>query len=159
MIEYKVYLDFNGHSFLKYREMERVWYFVTMVDGTIETVHMTPQEFRRKKLKPYDKSSPEKFAQVYWNSYVPMSTTARAILRPLVGEIEDTGTPVEPHKFSSGSVSLHEICEVNKWDCKKARKYLRRTMNKPGGRWEWEADHVDKIVTILRECFLQETTN
>lgn len=158
-MECEVYLDFNGHSYLKYREADKVWYFVSMVEGTIETIQMTINQMREVRLRIYEKSTVENFARVYLSSYVAISNTARAILRPLAGYIQDHIGDSEPKKFSGGSVSLHEICEEKNWDPKVVRKHLRKIMDKPGGRWEWEPDEAVKIVEIISECLAPATTN
>ena len=158
-MECEVYINFNGNTFLKYREVEKVWYFVSLVSGSIETVQLTFNEMRSQRLVKYDKSTPQHFAEIYLSSHLSISSQARAVLRPLLGlsgdSSEDSGGP----KFSGGSVSLHEICELYSWDPKRVRKHLRKLMNKPGGRWEWDPEEAQKVVEMVKECLLQENTN
>ena len=81
-----------------------------------------------------------------------ISRSARAILAGVLGtEIAHTEEPSGP-KFFSGAVGLEEICEALKITPQVARKHLRKLVDKPGGRWEWEPDQAEKIKQMLVEC-------
>ncbi len=158
-MQHEVFINFNGNTFLSYRETEKVGCFVSLMSGSIETIQLTINEMRRMKLTHYDKCTPEHFAKVYLSSYLPITSQARAILRPLVGISGDSIENLGDQKFSSGTVSLQEICEIYSWDPKQVRKHLRKLMNKPGGRWEWDPDEAQKVIAMVKECLPQETIN
>ena len=157
-MDYSVMIDFNGHTYLQYRDMGKTRAFVSMVSGVIETIQLTLTEIKKIRLKPLEKGTPEQFAAVYLGSYVEMTRSARAILRGIMGYAVDQTPPEEATRFSGGSVSLQEICELRGWDPQKARKYLRKLVEKPGGRWEWSPEEAEKIATLIQECLSQETT-
>ena len=155
----EVFINFNGNTFLSYRETDKVGCFVSLMSGSIETHQLTINEMRRMRLTRYDKCTPEHFAKVYLSSHLPITPQARAILRPLVGLFEDSREDFGGQKFSGGTVSLHEICEIHSWDPKQVRKQLRKLMDKPGGRWEWDPDEAQKVIAMVKECLPPETTN
>lgn len=146
----KVWVDRNRHTFLEYRDSGKVRHYVSMVNGSIEIVQMGQAEYKHLE---HCLSTPEHFARIYLKSTLGISRAARAILS---GILSDTGESVpEPSgaSFSSGTVSLEQICEGFNWNPSKARKHLRKLMEKPGGRWAWSPEDAEKIVTMLKECF------
>ena len=146
-----IFIDFNRHTFLQYRDNGKTRSYVSMVDGTIDCVQLSSKDF--KSLKPYTKTTPEHFAQTYLNSHLTISRSARAILRGILGdsggEIEERSGP----RFSSGVVTLEEIAAANNWNPSHCRKFLRKTMDKPGGRWTFSPDDADKVREMLKEYF------
>ena len=149
-MEYKVFVDRNRHTYLLYRENDKTKQYVSMVSGKIDTVSLGRSEF--KDLVEYTAQTPQHFAEVYLKSYMEISRAARAILAGVLGtEIAQTEEP-SGSKFSSGSVGLEEICEVLKITPQVARKHLRKLVEKPGGRWEWEPEQAEKIKQMLTEC-------
>lgn len=155
----EVFINFNGNTFLSYRETDKVGCFVSLMSGSIETHQLTINEMRRMKLTRYDKCTPQHFAEVYLSSHLAISPQARAILRPLVGLSEDSPEKFGDQKFLGGTVSLQEICEIYSWDPKQVRKQLRKLMDKPGGRWEWDPEEAQKVIAMVKECLPPETTN
>lgn len=151
MSQYAVYLDRNRHAHLQYRDAGKTRHFITMYTGTIECVQLTAKDYLR--LRPYDKHSPEHFAELCLNSHLPITRSARIILRTLLGQSEVADSTEEQASFSGTSVSLEEIAQVNNWEPSKCRKHLRKMVEKPGGRWAWSPEEAEKIAAMLKECF------
>lgn len=154
MSEYQVYINHNRNTFLQYRDAGKTRHYVTMQDGSIDCVQLTAKDYRG--LKKEKKSTPEHFAQVYLKSYLPISRSARAILRAVLGESGDIQESSGGPRSESGSVTLEEISEVNNWEPSRCRKFLRKLVEKPGGRWAWSPEEAEKITNILRECMSNE---
>jgi hypothetical protein len=150
MMEYKVFIDRNRYTYLQYRDGEKTRQFVSMISGKIDTVSLGRAEFNQ--LIEYTAQTPQHFAEVYLKSYMEISRAARAVLAGVLGgELPLTAEPSAP-SFSSGAVGLEEICEALKITPQVARKHLRKLVDKPGGRWEWEPDQAEKIKQMLTEC-------
>ena len=149
-----VFVDRQRHTFLQYRDNGRTRHFVTMQDGTIECVALSPADYMR--FKPVLNSTPEQFAKTYLSSYLPISRSARVVLRGILGQSEDLPAAGERASFSGGSVGIQEIALANNWDPSRCRKFLRKLVDKPGGRWEWSPEEADKITGMLKECFANE---
>lgn len=152
MSEYQVYLDRNRHSYLQYRDAGKTRHFITMHTGTIECIQLTAKDYLR--LRPYDKHSPEHFAELCLKSHLGITRSARVILRGLLGQSEAASSTEERASFSGTSVSLDEIAQMNNWEPSKCRKFLRKMVEKPGGRWAWSPEEAEKIAAMLKECFL-----
>lgn len=151
----RVWVDRNRHTFLEYRDTGKVRHYVTMMNGSIETIQMTPTEF--KQLEPC-LSTPEHFANTYLKSSLDISRSARAILSTILKGSGQSVPEPSATSFSQGSVTLEQIVQENNWDAHKARKFLRKLVNKPGGRWAWPPEEAEKIVSMLKECFADEAT-
>lgn len=149
MSEYQVFFDRNRHTYLQYRDAGKTRHFITMHTGTIECIQLTAKDFLR--LRKYDKHGPEHFANTCLKSHLPITRSARVILRGLLGQSEAAGAPEERASFSGGSVGLPEILEGLALTPMEARKFLRKTVEKPGGRWEWCPDEAIKIRGMLKE--------
>ena len=154
MEHYGIFLDFNRHSYLQYRDAGKTRHFVTLKGGTIECVQLTAKDFMR--LKKYDKRTPSQFAQTYLGSSLAISRQARVILRGILGQSEDSAPAEQQPSFSGGSVSLEEIAEANHWDPSRCRKFLRKAIEKPGGRWAWSPEEAEKVQAMLKEFFVTE---
>lgn len=149
-MEYKVFIDRNRHTYLLYRDSEKTKQFVSMVSGKIDTVSLSKSEF--KDLIEYTLQTPQHFADIYLKSYMEISRAARAVLAGVLGTELAAVAEASAPSFSSGSVGLEEICEALKITPQVARKHLRKLVDKPGGRWEWEPDQAEKIKQMLVEC-------
>ena len=152
MSEYSVHLDRNRHAYLQYRDAGKTRHFIILHQGSVECIQLTAKDFLR--LRPYDKHGPEHFAQVCLNSHLPVARSARVILRGLLGQSEAADGSSERASFSGSSVSLEEICELNHWEPQKCRKFLRKLVEKPGGRWAWSPEEAEKVTLMLKECFV-----
>lgn len=155
MSEYQVFFDRNRHTYLQYRDAGKTRHFITMHTGTIECIQLTAKDFLR--LRKYDKHGPEHFANTCLKSHLPITRSARIILRGLLGQSEATGAPEERASFSGASVSLDEIAQMNNWEPSKCRKFLRKLVEKPGGRWAWSPEEAEKITVMLKECFTNDS--
>ena len=148
-----VFVDAARHTFLEFRDTGKVKHYISMLDGSINIIQMTPSE--QKQLKPCT-STPEHFAKTYLSSYLEISRSARAILKGILGDHAPTVENPSDTSFSGGTVSLEEISQVNNWCPSKARKHLRKLVEKPGGRWAWSPEEAEKITALLKECFGSE---
>ena len=155
MSEYQVFFDRNRHTYLQYRDAGKTRHFITMHTGTIECIQLTAKDFLR--LRKYDKHGPEHFANTCLKSHLPITRSARVILRGLLGQSEVAGAPEERASFSGTSVSLEEISQLNNWEPSKCRKFLRKLVEKPGGRWAWSPEEAEKITVMLKECFTDDS--
>lgn len=153
MEQAQVYVDRNRNTYLEYRDTGKVKHFVCMLDGSIDTVQLPPKDY--KSFIPRD-ITPQHFAQKYLSSLLPISRSARAILRGFLGDSDEKTEAADSTRFTSGTVSLQEICEGNNWEPSRVRKHLRKLIEKPGGRWAWSPEEAERIVTIIRECMLNE---
>lgn len=149
-----IFIDHNQHTYLQYRDSGKVRHFVTLRDGSIDCIQLHPKDYLR--FKKYVKHTPEHFAEVYLSSYLAISRQARVILRGILGHSSELEAQPEATSFSGGSVGLQEICEASGWEPSKARKFLRKLIEKPGGRWEWSPEEAQKISGMLKECFASE---
>ena len=155
MSEYQVFFDRNRHTYLQYRDAGKTRHFITMHTGTIECIQLTAKDFLR--LRKYDKHGPEHFANTCLKSHLPITRSARVILRGLLGQSGAAGAPEERASFSGASVSLEEISQLNNWEPSKCRKFLRKLVEKPGGRWAWSPEEAEKITVMLKECFTDDS--
>lgn len=155
MSEYQVFFDRNRHTYLQYRDAGKTRHFITMHTGTIECIQLTAKDFLR--LRKYDKHGPEHYANTCLKSHLPITRSARVILRGLLGQSEATGAPEERASFSGASVSLDEIARMSNWEPSKCRKFLRKLVEKPGGRWAWSPEEAEKITIMLKECFTNDS--
>lgn len=153
----RIYVDRNRHTYLMFRDNEKTRQYVSMVNGQIEIIQMTRREW--KELIRYKDCTPEHFAAVYLKSTQDISRQARAILKGILGHPEEKLAPEGGPRFSEGSISLQQLCEVYNWNPSKVRKQLRKLMNKPGGRWNFTPDEAEKIISMVKECLRQETTS
>lgn len=151
MEQYTIYLDFNRHTYLQYRDAGKTRHFVTLKEGSIECVQLGAKDFMR--FKKYDKRTPQQFAEIYLKSHLTISRQAKVILRGVLGYSEDEPAANAATSFSGGSVTLEEIAAVNQWDPSRCRKFLRKTIEKPGGRWAWTPEDAEKIQAMLKEFF------
>jgi hypothetical protein len=149
MSEYQVFINHNRNTFLQYRDAGKTRHYVTMMDGSIDCIQLSAKDYRG--LKVEKKSTPEHFAEVYLKSHLSISRPARAILRAVLGESGDIQENPSDPRFS-GSVTLEQIAEGNNWEPSRCRKFLRKLVDKPGGRWAWPPEEAEKITNILREC-------
>lgn len=149
MSDYQVFTDHNRHTFLQYRDMGKTRHYVAMLEGSIDCIQLSAKDFRG--LKKYEKCTPEHFAEVYLKSHLPLSRSARAILRGVLGDSGDPAEGASDKKFSSGTVTLEEILEGTGISPQHARKFLRKTVDKPGGRWAWEPEEAARILEMLVE--------
>jgi len=154
MSEHLIFTDHNQHTYLQYRDAGKTRHFVTLRDGSIDCIQLSAKDFMR--LKKHTKSTPEHFAEVYLKSFLPMSRQARVVLRGILGYSAESEPTGDAPSFSGGTVGLQELAEVNNWEPSKCRKFLRKLVEKPGGRWEWSPEEAEKIVGMLRECFANE---
>ena len=150
MSEYQVFVDRQRRAYLQYRAGEKSRQYVSIQGGGIDTVSLNKSEFNE--LIEYTAQTPQHFAQIYLNSYMEISRAARAILVAVLGMSASSQPDAEDLKFSSGAVSLEEICEALKITPQVARKHLRKLIDKPGGRWAWEPEQAEKIKQMLIEC-------
>lgn len=153
----RVYVDRHRHTFLMFRDNEKTRQYVSMINGQIEIIQMTRREW--KELIRYKDCTPEHFAMVYLKSTQDISRQARAILRGILGQSEEKLSPGETPRFSDSVVALEQICEVYGWNPSRVRKQLRKLMNKPGGRWVFPVEEVDKIVSMVKECLNPANTS
>lgn len=69
----------------------------------------------------------------------------------------DFENPKEPRKYKkkdkTGLVSLQQICAELGYDDMEVRKFLRETMRKPGGRWEWPEAEVENVKKTIKGFF------
>lgn len=150
MSEYQVFVDRQRRAYLQYRAGEKSRQYVSINNGGIDTVSLNKSEFSE--LIEYTTQTPQHFAEVYLNSFMEISRAARAILVAVLGVQTDSQQGAAEAKFSSGAVSLEEICEALKTTPQVARKHLRKLIDKPGGRWAWEPEQAEKIRAMLVEC-------
>ena len=157
-MEYSVHLDHNRRCLLQYRDTGKVRHYIAISDGVIDCIQLSRKDFLG--LKPYVKQTPEHFAEVMLKSTLPISRQSRAILRSILGltgvpgaEPEGAGSP----RFSSAGVTIEEIAQENNWSPSKCRKFLRKCMEKPGGRWVFSPEEADKVVQMLKEYFSRDT--
>ena len=145
----RVYVDRNRHTYLMFRDNEKTRQYVSMVGGQIEIIQLTRREW--KELIRYKECTPEHFAEVYLKSTQDMSRQARAILKGILGQPEDKLSPTESPRFPEGVVGLPQILEGLSFSPSRARKHLRKLVNKTGGRWSWPFEEAQRIRTILEE--------
>jgi len=150
--DHQVYLDANRHTYLQYRDSGKVRHFITLRTGTIDCIQLTAKDYMR--LKPYDKKDAKHFAKVYLESPLAISRQAKVILRGLLGHSEALE---EAPRFDGGTVTLEEIAEANGWDPSKSRKFLRKSVEKPGSRWAWTPEEAEKIQAMLKEYFCDDS--
>lgn len=155
MADYQVMVDNNRHTYLFYRDVGKTKHYVSSVEGRVDIVALGRQDQRY--LKPC-KGTPEHFAEVYLKSHMEISRGARAILRSVLGFPEDSPAPGEAPSFSGGTVDIASISEALGKPASKCRKFLRKLIDKPGGRWEWPPEEAEKIKSMLMECFANEAT-
>lgn len=148
MSDYQVMIDRNAYTYLQYRDAGKTRHFVTMRDGTIDTIQIQKGEFSQ--LKPLS-CTPEHFAQKYLNSYLTISRSARAILHGVLGQSESPQPVAERASFSGGTVSLAQILEGTGIELSVARKYLRKLIEKPSGRWEWPPEEAERVLSMVQE--------
>ena len=153
-MEYSVHLDHNRRCLLQYRDTGKVRHYIAISDGVIDCIQLSRKDFLG--LKPYVKQTPEHFAEVMLKSTLPISRQSRAILRSILGltgvpgaEPEGAGSP----RFSSAGVTIEEIAQENNWSPSKCRKFLRKCMEKPGGRWIFDPEKAQEVTTMLKEFF------
>jgi len=155
MSDYKIFTDHNRHTYLQYRDNGKTRNYISMVDGTIDCIQLSKTDFIR--LKPYIKSTTEHFAKTYLNSHLTISRAARAVLRGVLGdsgaENEASGDP----RFSGGTVGIQEIALENNWEPSHCRRFLRKTLDKPGGRWVFSPEEAQRITEMLKEYFTRES--
>jgi len=147
-----VFVDAARHTFLEFRDTGKVKHYVTMLNGNIDIIQLSPSE--QKQLKPTT-DTPEHFAKVYMDSYLDISRSARAILRGILGVTEESQPSDSGPRFTGGTVSLEQISQDLQLDPGKCRKHLRKLVEKPGGRWEWSPEEAEKITSLLKECFIK----
>src|SRR5574343_1804013 len=157
-MEYSVHLDHNRRCLLQYRDTGKVRHYIAISDGVIDCIQLSRKDFLG--LKPYVKQTPEHFAEVMLKSTLPISRQSRAILRSVLGltgvsgaETEGAGSP----RFSSVGVTIEALAAENNWSPSKCRKFLRKCMEKPGGRWVFSPEEADKVVQMLKEYFSRDT--
>ena len=153
-MEYAIFLDHNRHALLQYRDTGKTRHYIGIVDGTIECLQLTQKDFRG--LKPYAIRTPGHFAETYLKSTLPISRTARSILRSILGFSEGSDGPTENRsapRFQSLGVTIEQIAQENNWSASKCRKFLRKTMEKPGGRWVFSPEEAQNVVVMLKEFF------
>lgn len=150
----QVLVDNNRHTFLFYRDVGKTKQCISMVEGKIEVISLGLSDFRR--LKPCT-STPEHFAEVYLSSHLEIARSARAILRTILGHSPDLTAQPEATRFSGGVVTIQEISDAIQKPPGKCRKFLRKLVDKPGGRWEWSTEEAEKIKVMLLECFANES--
>lgn len=148
MSDYQVMVDRHRHTFLRYRDNGKSQHFVTMIDGTIDTVQMPRNEYSQ--LKPHS-CSPLHFAEKYLGSFLTISRSARAILGGILGETPAPEPVARPASFTSATVSLAQILEGTGIEVGVARKHLRKLVDKPGGRWEWPQEEAPRILSLIQE--------
>lgn len=154
----EIFLDANRYTYLQYKDNGKTRNYVSMVNGSIDCIQLHQSEFRR--LKRYTRKSVEHFARVYLNSHLAISRSARAILRGILGytmDSEPQNGPLGGPRSSSGMVPLEEILEGS-WNPSMARKFLRKNVEKPGGRWAWEPEEAEVIRAMLKEFFHADNT-
>ncbi len=149
MTTYLMFTDHNRHTYLQYRDNVKTRDYVAMIDGTIDCIQLAAKDYRG--FKKYEKCTPEHFAQVYLNSHLAISRSARAILRGILGQSSETEDRSERASFAGESVTLEEICKDANISPQHARKFLRKAIEKPGGRWAWSPDEAAKILEMLVE--------
>lgn len=147
---YQVYVDRNRHTYLMFRDNGKTRQYVSMLSGQIEIVQLSQKDFKDLILRT--DTTPQQFAEVYLKSTQEISRSARAILRVVLGGLEEKSSTQEAPRFSSATVSLQEICENYRWNPSRVRKHLRKLMNKPGGRWVFTQDEAQKIINMVKEC-------
>lgn len=151
MSEHPIFIDHNRHTYLQYRDAGKTRHFVTLRDGSIDCVQLSAKDYMR--FKKYEKHDAQHFARVYLSSHLDISRQARVILRGILGQSEGAAAPEERASFSGGSVGLQQIAEAGGWEPSRCRKFLRKLVEKPGGRWEWSPEEAEKISAMLKECF------
>jgi len=147
-----VFVDAARHTFLEFRDTGKVKHYVTMLNGNIDIIQLSPSEQKQLKLTT---DTPEHFAKVYMDSYLDISRSARAILRGILGVTEESQPSDSGPRFTGGTVSLEQISLDLQLDPSKCRKHLRKLVEKPGGRWEWSPEEAEKITSLLKECFVK----
>lgn len=153
MADYQVMVDNNRHTFLFYRDVGKTKHYISTLDGKVDIVALGREDQRR--LKPC-KSTPEHYAEIFLKSHLEISRAARAILRGILGHSEALTAPGEGPSFSGSVVTIAEISESLGKPPNKCRKFLRKLVDKPGGRWEWSAEEAEKVKVLLIECFSRE---
>ena len=154
MEECAIYLDFNRHTYLQYRDAGKTRHFVCLKNGSIECVQLQAKDFMR--LKKYEKRTPQQFAETYLKSHLTITRQARVILRGILGQSGEIPADPAAASFSGGSVTLEQIAEANQWDATRCRKFLRKAVEKPGGRWAWAPEEAEKIQAMLKEYFTND---
>lgn len=157
MEAYKILIDHNRHTYLQYRDNGKTRNYVSMVDGTIDCVQLPVSGL--KGFKVLLKTTPEHFAQTYLNSHLTISRSARAVLRGVLGFSSDSGGENEGagrSAFSAGTVGIQELAIENNWEPSHCRRFLRKTMDKPGGRWTFSPEEAQKVTNMLKEYFARE---
>lgn len=157
-MEYAIFLDHNRKALLQYRDTGKARHYIGIVDGTIDCLQLTQKDFRG--LKSYVKQTPEHFADTYLKSTLPISRPARAILRAVLGFQEGSDGPTENRsapRFQSLGVTIEQLAQENNWSASKCRKFLRKTMEKPGGRWVFSPEEAQKVTDMLKEFFADDS--
>ena len=154
MEAYKIFIDHNRYTYLQYRDNGKTRDYVSMVEGSIDCIKLSVRDL--KGFKPYTKSTPEHFAKTYLGSHLAISRAARAVLRGVLGdsspENEGAGSP----RFSEGTVGIQEIALENNWEPSHCRRFLRKAMEKPGGRWNFTPEEAQRVTEMLKEYFTSE---
>ena len=157
MSDYKIFTDHNRYTYLQYRDNGKTRDYVSMVEGSIDCIKLSVRDL--KGFKPYTKSTPEHFAKTYLDSHLAISRAARAVLRGVLGfsngpesKIEGVSDP----RFSEGTVGIQEIALENNWEPSHCRRFLRKAMEKPGGRWNFTPEEAQRVTEMLKEYFTSE---
>lgn len=149
-----IFIDHNRHVYLQYRDAGKTRHFVTLRDGSIDCVQLNAADYMR--FKKYDKHDEKHFAETFLQSHLEISRQARIVLRGVLGYSSESEPVPAAASFSGGSVGLQQICDAGGWHPGKARKFLRKLVEKPGGRWEWTPEEATKISGMLKECFAND---
>lgn len=73
----------------------------------------------------------------------------------LVGGIEPTAHTPRPRQEEVSLVPLKKICVMANVDPRSARRLLRDSKKRPGGRWAWPSKQAEKVIEFLKK----ETSN
>ena len=154
MEAYQIFIDHNRHTYLQYRNNGKTRNFVSMVEGSIDCVQLSAKEFRSFKL--YTKYTPEHFAKTYLKSHLAISRSARAVLRGILGDSSQENEGAGSPRFSEGTVGIQEIALENNWEPSHCRRFLRKAMDKPGGRWNFSPEEAQRVTEMLKEYFASD---
>lgn len=151
METYQIFTDYHRHTYLQYRDNGKTRSYIAMVDGSIDCIQLPAKDFRG--LKLYTKSTPEHFAKTYLNSYLAISRSARAVLRGILGDSSPESVAAGDPRSESGTVGIQELAAENNWEPSHCRRFLRKAMDKPGGRWNFTPEEAQKVTEMLKEYF------
>lgn len=148
-----IFTDHNRRVLLQYRDLGKTRQYVAIVDGQVDCVQLTQKDWRG--LIHYEKGTAEDFAKRFLTSHLPISRAARAILRGILGSGEGDSEALSDPRFSGsgGTVSLEDALLGTNINPSHARKFLRKNVDKPGGRWAWPPEEAEKIKQMLIEAF------